>query len=123
MARTAAWPKGLRTKAACSMPGRWMSSTKRPLPRSRSWSSTRSTRLPRTVTSRAPLGFHALGRVEHGRDDALVSGAAAEIARDGDADVVIGRIGVVAQELDQCRQHARRAEAALKAVVLAERLL
>ncbi len=38
--------KGLRTKQACSIPGRTMSSTKVPVPVSRRSSSTRPTRLP-----------------------------------------------------------------------------
>ena len=38
--------KGLRTKQACSMPGRWTSSTKVPLPVSSRVSSTRGTRVP-----------------------------------------------------------------------------
>lgn len=37
---------GLRTKHACSIPGRWMSSTKVPRPVSRRLSSTRATRVP-----------------------------------------------------------------------------
>ena len=39
------------------------------------------------------------------------------------ADFFFGRIGIVAQQLDQRRQNARRAEAALQAVIVAERLL
>src|SRR5687767_13473564 len=68
-------------------------------------------------------GFQALGGVEGGIDDALIAGAAAEIARDGDAHLLLGRIGIVAQKLEQRRQHARRAEAALQAVIVAERFL
>src|SRR5215510_13967553 len=69
------------------------------------------------------LAFEALGSIERGIDDALITGTAAEIARDRDADLLLGRIGIVAQEFEQRRQHARRAEAALQAVVVAERFL
>ena len=63
------------------------------------------------------------GGVEGGGDDALVAGAAAEVAGDRDPHLLLGRIGIVAQELGQRGQHARRAEAALQAVIVAERLL
>src|ERR1700677_3157513 len=38
-------------------------------------------------------------RVERGGDDVVIAGAAAEISRYADADVVFGRIRIVAQEL------------------------
>src|SRR5262249_27927603 len=69
------------------------------------------------------LGLQPLRRVEGGDDDVLVTGTAAEIAGNGDAHLLLGRIWIVAQELDQRRQHAGRAEAALQAVVLVKRLL
>src|SRR4029077_5743096 len=53
----------------------------------------------------------------------LVRGATAQIAGNADADVVLGRVGIVAQQFDQRGQDARRAEAALQAVMLVERLL
>ena len=46
MPTTRARAKGLRTKQACSIPGRAMSSTKVPWPVSRRSSSTRGTRVP-----------------------------------------------------------------------------
>src|SRR5262245_12444813 len=52
------------------------------------------------------LGLEALGGIERSIDDALIAGAAAEIPRDRDADFLLGRIGIVAQELEQRRQHA-----------------
>src|SRR5215211_8939838 len=64
-----------------------------------------------------------LGRVERGVDDALVAGAAAQIARDGDPHLAFGGIGIIAQELDQRGEDAGRAEAALQAVIVAERFL
>src|SRR5262245_41479430 len=65
----------------------------------------------------------ALGRIERGDHDVLVAGAAAQVARDGDPHLLLGRVRIVAQELDQRGQDARRAEAALQAMVLMERLL
>src|ERR1700682_5236290 len=64
--------------------------------------------------------LQALGGIERGGDDALIAGTAAEIAGDCDANLLFGRIGIVAQEFDQRRQHARRAEAALQPVIVAE---
>src|ERR1700716_4174020 len=76
----------------------------------------------RAARSRA-RALQALCRVERGVDDALIAGAAAQIARDRDPHLLLGRIGIVAQEFDQRRQHAGRAETALQAVVVAEGLL
>src|SRR5580704_9682434 len=64
-----------------------------------------------------------LCRVERGDDDVLIAGAAAQIAGDRDAHLLFGRIGIVAQELEQGGQHPRGAEAALQAVILMKRLL
>src|ERR1700722_9504676 len=66
---------------------------------------------------------HPSRRIERGYDDVLIAGAAAQIAGNTDADVFLGRVGIVAQELDQRGQNARRAEAALQAVMLVECLL
>src|SRR5262249_37711867 len=55
--------------------------------------------------------------------DALVAGAAAQIAGERDAHLAFGGIGVVAQELDQRRENSRRAEAALQAVIVAKGFL
>src|SRR6478672_6537793 len=75
------------------------------------------------ATPSRTCGLQPFRRVERGIHDALVAGAAAQIARDRDAHLVLGRIGIVAQEFDQRGQHARRAETALQAVVVAESLL
>jgi hypothetical protein len=53
----------------------------------------------------------------------LITGAAAQIAGNADADVLLARLRIVAQQLNQRRQDARRAEAALQAVMIVERLL
>ncbi len=64
-----------------------------------------------------------LGGTQDGLDDVLVAGAPAEVARDGLARLVLGRLRVL---LEVCRdggEEARRAEAALQAMTLGERLL
>src|SRR5579885_3179197 len=66
---------------------------------------------------------HPLRRIERGDDDVVIAGAAAQIAGNADADVFFARIGIFAQQLDQRRQNSRRAEAALQAMIIAERLL
>src|SRR5262249_30483064 len=55
----------------------------------------------------------ALRRIERRDHDVLVARAAAEIAGDGDPHLLLRRVRVVAQELDQRGQYARGAEAAL----------
>src|SRR5215831_12769415 len=69
------------------------------------------------------LGAQALGGVERRNHDILVAGAATQVARDGDANLLFGRVWIVAQEFQQRGQDAGRAEATLQAVVLVERLL
>src|SRR5438105_7964150 len=57
---------------------------------------------------------------EHGLDDAVVAGAAAEIARQADADLFLGRVRVLREESRRRDQHPRGAESALDAAVLEE---
>ena len=64
-----------------------------------------------------------VGRLAHRREDALVAGAPAERSRQRDADLVVGRVRVVAEERGHRHDEARRAEAALQAVAVAERRL
>src|SRR5258708_35086207 len=64
-----------------------------------------------------------LGRVERRGHDILIAGATAQIAGNRDPPLLFGRIRIVAKELDERRQNARRAEAALKAMMLMESLL
>src|SRR5262245_31166495 len=64
-----------------------------------------------------------LGRVERRGDDILIAGATAKIAGNRDPHLLFGRVRIVAQELDERRQDARRAAAALEAVVFMEGLL
>lgn len=53
----------------------------------------------------------------------LVTGAAAEVARDCLADLLLIRIGVILQERHQCHQYARCAETALRTMRLPESFL
>src|SRR5262245_51337081 len=64
-----------------------------------------------------------LRRIERRGDDILIAGATAEIAGNGDAHLLFGRVRIVAQELDERRQNPWRAEAALKPMVFMEGLL
>src|SRR5215204_6265731 len=66
-------------------------------------------------------GPDRLRRVTDRRDDVLVAGAAAEIAFDGVADLVVGGIRVLRQQVDGGHDHAGRAEPALETVLLPER--
>src|SRR6476469_7325873 len=67
--------------------------------------------------------LHLLSGVLHRTDDVLVSGAAAQVALDALADLLLGGVRVVAEEVDRLHDHARRAVAALQGVVVVERLL
>src|SRR5882757_3680442 len=64
--------------------------------------------------------LQALGSIQGGGDNALIAGTATEISRDRDANLLLGWIGIVAQEFDQRGQHAGRAEAALQPVIISE---
>ena len=64
-----------------------------------------------------------VGRGEHRADDVVVAGAAAEVAFKALPHLLLGRVRVLRQQAGRCHHHAGRAEAALQAVVLAERLL
>src|SRR5262249_37356923 len=84
--------------------------------------SARVTPIP-LLPRRRRLALQAPSGIKRGRDDALVAGAAAQIAGDRDAHLLLGWVRIVAQELGQGGQHPGRAEAALQAMVVAERLL
>src|SRR5260370_31024594 len=68
---------------------------------------------------RAQLG----GRELNGFDNLVVARAAAQIARDALPDLVIGGAGVIFQKGAGAHHHARRAQAALPAVLLPEPFL
>src|SRR3954449_10885042 len=65
----------------------------------------------------------ALGGVAHRAHDVVVAGAAAEVALEPVADLLLARVRVALQEVGGRHDHARRAVAALERVVFPERLL
>ena len=65
----------------------------------------------------------ALRRVERRLDDPGIAGAAAQIAGERLAHVLLARFRLFPQQLGQRDQHARRAEAALQAVIVDKGLL
>src|SRR5213592_3953564 len=69
------------------------------------------------------VGPLLLRRPLHRVDDVLVAGAAADVPRDGPADLLLARVGVLLQQRGGHQQHRRGAEAALQAVLLLEALL
>src|SRR3979490_2036486 len=78
----------------------------------------------RAMTLRAVGVRHRLGARRDRLDDVLVAGAAAEIAFELFADGVVAEVVALAvDEIDRGHDHAGRAETALQAVMLAERLL
>src|SRR5229473_284622 len=60
--------------------------------------------------------LQTLGCIQGGGDNALIAGTATEISRDRDANLLLGRIGIVAQEFDQGGQHAGRAVTMVSAI-------
>src|SRR5882672_5014110 len=70
-----------------------------------------------------PFLRYAFGGELHRLDDLLVAGAAAQVAADGVANLVFGRIRDRIQQGLRCDEHSRGAVAALKAVRLAEAVL
>src|ERR1700746_1670906 len=73
---------------------------------------------------RHALAFAKLFRCElHRFDNVLIAGAAAQIAGDTPADLLVSRISVLLQQGISREQHSRSAEAALQSVLLLESLL
>src|SRR5215218_547402 len=96
MSSTRAWAWGLRTNAAASAP---------------------------SPGSSRPVVLQDLGGAEDRGDDVLVAGAAAEVAPDGLAGLLLGGVGVVAQVGGDGGDEPGGAEAALQAVAVLEGLL
>src|SRR5690349_16904326 len=112
------------------MPGIWMSSTYVAVPVMSRGSSRRRMRLPTRVSvlvmvvamlvsSGSCLGCRGFDRV----DDVLVAGATAEIAFEAVPDFLFSRVRIPFEQLSRGHDHAGRAEAALQAVLIPERLL
>src|SRR6202451_2429696 len=101
------------------MPESFTSSTKRPRPDNSAGSSSRVTRAPKCFAPMsAPCRAQTLCRVECRFDDAGIAGAAAEIAGESFAHLVLARRRIFAQQLRERDKHARRAEAALQDVIV-----
>src|SRR5581483_1246533 len=71
----------------------------------------------------APLQGLSLGHGLNGLDDVDVPGAAADVALDRTADLLLARLRRVREQVGRADQHPRRAVPALEGVVLRERLL
>src|SRR5215831_12827995 len=74
----------------------------------------------------SPMEFsstHLFGGVLHRLDDVHIAGAAAQVARDRLADLLLARVLVAREERAGGHEHSRRAEAALQTVLLGETLL
>src|SRR3954451_9835999 len=128
MRRIRARACGLPLTLACSMPGSIMSLAYSAAPVSFSAASWRTTSVPTIVNSdmlQLPLRLRRQlsGHVEHGLDDLLVAGAAAEVAFDAVLDVVDARARVALEQLLDRHDHAARAEPALHGLVAGQRLL
>ena len=83
------------------------------------WSRERETHRPVTCLRAA----HRVAGGTHRLDDVLVAGAAAEIGREHVEQLVVADVRIVLQRVRRQHQEARRAEAALQAVVVDEGLL
>ncbi|MGY4282914.1 hypothetical protein ACVWXO_002134 [Bradyrhizobium sp. LM2.7] len=71
--------------------------------------------------SRRLRNLHASGRIQHGFDDVVVTGAAADIAFELVADGRLVELATMAvHDVDRRHDHAWRAIAALQAVIVAE---
>src|SRR3954449_988983 len=68
-------------------------------------------------------GTQCAGRVAHGPHDVLVPGAAAQVPFEALADLGVGGIGIVVEQVDRSHDHAGRAEPALQGVPVVEGLL
>src|SRR5687768_13818444 len=106
---------------------------KLPLPRRKRGSSLRLTDLPSPwivdsgtyapLTGDCHVVAQLRGGVLNGLDDVDVTGAAAEVPRDAQANLVVGRRGVRFEQRLGRQNHARRAEATLQSVLLPESFL
>src|SRR5215472_7441865 len=99
--RTVPCATGERTTLAHSSPRAWNPSVKAPRPRSSLGSSLRGTGVPVRVMggsrSLAARGMPGPGGGQHRRDDALVSGAAAQVGRDEFTYLRLAGLGAVAR--------------------------
>src|SRR6267143_1080018 len=125
-----AWACGLRSSLACSRPLGFRSATYDTWPVTFSGPSGRGMESPTPLTSRvvfitdmrSPFRRHAGGLGDRG-DHRRVAGAAAEVARDRVADLLLRRLRVLVEQRRRRHQHAGNAESALGHAVAYERIL
>src|SRR6266567_5752197 len=67
--------------------------------------------------------LHFLRGVLYRLDDVDVAGAAAQVARDANADLLLGGVRIMLQERQAGHHHSRRAIATLEAMLLVETFL
>src|SRR5579875_3723749 len=117
---------GLRRIAMCSIPGRVRLSVQFVCPVISRASSLRRRALPSSAPGAsvcAVMASHSclrLRRALHRSDDVLVPGAPAEVPLESLADLLLGRMRVVAEQVGGSHDHAGRAVAALQRVLLVE---
>ena len=66
---------------------------------------------------------HLVRRRAHGLDDVLITGATAQVRRQHVEQIVVADVGLALEHADRQHQKARRAKAALQAVMIHEGLL
>src|SRR5216683_661420 len=86
-------------------------------------SSTRGTLAPISLMPSPPFLDHALRRELHTLDDGLVAGAAADVARKLFPKLGVAQLHILPEQREGGHHEPRRAEPALEAVAVAERLL
>jgi hypothetical protein len=69
------------------------------------------------------LSAHGTGACLYSLDDVLVASATAQVTLEPLANFLVVRIGILFHEVERAHDHARRAETALQAVMLAKRFL
>src|ERR1700688_3551811 len=106
------------------MPGSEMSSVYFACPVTSRGSSRRLMPEPRMCDAMAAFssGLHLRGRFANGGHDVLISGAAAERAFDAMPHLRLARVGIALEQIAGRHDHARRAEAALQAMLVPEGL-
>ena len=114
---------GERTTRMCHWPGNDTSAAKRPWPGSSGRSSSRATERPTNLAGAVISRASRSAAGAHGLDDVLIAGAAAQVRRQHVEQVVVADVRLALQHADRQHQKARRAEAALQAVVIHEGLL
>src|SRR5487761_368453 len=101
-----------------------MSSVYCPTPVRKRKSSLRSTDRPmrgaRAAFMTCASGAHGLGRHDDGLHDVLVTRAAAQVALQAGADLLVGGMRMVLDEIDRAHDHAGGAKAALQPVTRLE---